>query len=138
MHQGCSLYEPFLSGNCNHVHLDMFRLFYDVHTSVPKRSIAQEVAHSRHGTKMPIKSEKGLRLVGRDVKKFPSPAQYSLQRPFGSKRPSRMTSHPEDYQAWHDMLDASPSAQQARLARESVLAVGSCIGSIFKDKTQCM
>lgn len=103
-----------------------------MHASIPKRSIAQEVAHCRHGTKMPVKSGKGLKLVKPEV--FPSPADYSMQRPFGQKRPSRMTTHPDKYRAWQSMLDSSHSAQQARLARQSVLAVGACVGNIFKGR----
>ena len=79
---------------------------------------------------MPVKSEKGLKLVAKEV--YPSPAEHNVQRPFGQKRPSRMTTHPDKYQAWQNMLDSSHSAQQARLARHSVLAAGACVGSLFK------
>jgi hypothetical protein len=82
---------------------------------------------------MPVKSEKGLQLVRKDASTHPSPGDYSVQRPFGQKRPSRITTQPEEYKAWHAALDSSHSAQKAHLARQSVIAVGACIGSIFNS-----
>eukprot|EP00892_Ulva_mutabilis_P009906 jgi/Ulvmu1/7288/UM035_0076.1 len=103
---------------------------YNVHESIPKRSIMSNIRHNKFGSKMPVRSQRNTSLVTGSTSD-PDPGSYN---PFPSRRRcSQLVTPAAQYRAWQHSLNSSDSAQRALVHRYSAVATGAHIGKAFKE-----